>query len=80
MGELPGPVTINASGLRCGLSGYPAGAAVELLDGSLKLRHRTTSFSGRFPPGLFLYLVGFFAGGIAGKRDGHTTYHFSSAG
>ena len=34
----------------CGLLEYPAGAAAELLDGSLKLRHCTTPFSSRSPP------------------------------
>ena len=34
----------------CGSLGYPAGAASELLDGSLKLRFCSTPFSNRFPP------------------------------
>ena len=45
----------------CGVLGYPAGAAAELLDGSLKLRYCTTSFTKRFLPGW------------AGKRDGVIT-------
>ena len=32
----------------CGVLGYPKGSALELLDGTLKLRHCTT-FSMRFP-------------------------------
>ena len=30
--------------------GYPKGSALELLDGTLKLRHCTTLFTNRFPP------------------------------
>ena len=30
--------------------GYPKGSSLELLDGTLKLRHCTTLFSKRFPP------------------------------
>ena len=41
----------------CGVLGYPAGAAAELLDGTLKLRYCTTVFTNRFPPGFFLSSV-----------------------
>ena len=34
----------------CGVLGYPEGSALELLDGTLKLRHCTTLFTMRFPP------------------------------
>ena len=34
----------------CGFLGYPKGSALELLDGTLKLRHCTTIFAMRFPP------------------------------
>ena len=34
----------------CGLLGYPQGSALELLDGTLKLRYCTTLFTKRFPP------------------------------
>ena len=34
----------------CGVSGYPKVSALELLDGTLKLRHCTTLFPMRFPP------------------------------
>ena len=44
------PVTISALKAVCGLLGYPAGAAAELLDGSLKLRYCTTLFTRRFLP------------------------------
>ena len=33
----------------CGVLGYPKGSALELLDGTLKLRYCTTLFSKRFP-------------------------------
>ena len=38
----------------CGVLGYPAGAAAELLDGTLKLRHCTTVFTKRLLPGFYL--------------------------
>ena len=38
----------------CGVWGYPQGSALELLDGTPKLRHCTTPFSMRFPLGLYL--------------------------
>ena len=34
----------------CGVLGYPKGSALELLDGTLKLRHCTNIFTKRFPP------------------------------
>ena len=34
----------------CGVLGYPKGSALELLDGTLKLRHCTEVFTMRFPP------------------------------
>ena len=34
----------------CGVLGYPKGSALELLDGTLKLRHCTDLFSKCFPP------------------------------
>ena len=34
----------------CGVFGYPRGAAMELLDGTLKLRHCTRLFSNDFHP------------------------------
>ena len=34
----------------CGVLGYPKGSALELLDGTLKLRHYTEVFTMRFPP------------------------------
>ena len=34
----------------CGVLGYPKGPALELLDGTLKLRHCTTIFTMRFSP------------------------------
>ena len=34
----------------CGVLGYPKGSALELLDGTLKLRHCTDLFTKRFPP------------------------------
>ena len=34
----------------CGVLGCPKGSALELLDGTLKLRHCTDLFTSRFPP------------------------------
>ena len=34
----------------CGVLGYPKGSALELLDGTLKLRYCTDLFTKRFPP------------------------------
>ena len=50
------------------VSRYPAGAAAELLDGTLKLRYCTTSFSSRFPSWSLPW-------NGAGERDGVTTSH-----
>ena len=36
-----------------GVLGYPKGSALELPDGTLKLRHCTPLFSVRFPPMVF---------------------------
>ena len=41
----------------CGVLGYPKGSALELLDGTLKLRHCTEVFTMRFPLGLYPGLV-----------------------
>ena len=41
----------------CGVLGYPKGSALELLEGTLKLRHCTEVFTMRFPLGLYLGLV-----------------------
>ena len=45
----------------CGVLGYPQGSALELSDGTLKLRHCTEVFTMRFPPwslpGLVMGLV-----------------------
>ena len=59
----------------CGVSGYPKGSALELLDGTLKLRHCTDLFIKRFPP-WSLPRVG---SGI-GKRNGITPGHSSDTG
>ena len=59
----------------CGVSGYPKGSALELLDGTLKLRHCTDLFTKRFPP-WSLPRVG---SGI-GKRNGITPGHSSDTG
>ena len=40
----------------CDVLGYPRGSALELLDGTLKLRHCTTLFPCVFPNGLYLGL------------------------
>ena len=37
----------------CGVLGYPKGSALELLDGTLKLRYCTDFFTKRFPLGLY---------------------------
>ena len=52
----------------CGVSGYPVGAAAELLHGTLKLRYCITSFSRRFSPWSLPR-----GGRWAGKRDGLAT-------
>ena len=41
----------------CGVLGYPRGAAMELLDGTLKLRHCTRLFSKNFSPGIYQGLI-----------------------
>ena len=59
----------------CGVLGYPKGSALELLDGTLKLRHCTDLFTRRFPP-WSLPRVG--AG--VGKRLSVTTDHLLDSG
>ena len=59
----------------CGVLGYPQGSALELLDGTLKLRHCTDLFTKRFPP-WSLPRVG---SGI-GIRYGITPGHSSDTG
>ena len=59
----------------CGVLGYPKGSALELLDGTLKLRHCTEVFTMWFPPWSLLR-VGY--GG--GKRQFVTTGHLPDAG
>ena len=59
----------------CGVLGYPKGSALELLDGTLKLRHCTEVFTMRFPP---WSLPGVSYGG--GKRHFVTTDHLPDAG
>ena len=54
----------------CGVFGYPKGSALELQDGTLKLRHCTDLFTKRFPP-WSLPMVG--SGN--GKRHSVTTDH-----
>ena len=44
---------MNAFEAVCDVLGYPRGSALELLDGTLKLRHGTTLFTMRFPPWSF---------------------------
>ena len=59
----------------CGVLGYPKCSALELLDGTLKLRHCTDLFTKRLPP-WSLPRVG---SGI-GKRHFVTAYHHPDAG
>ena len=54
----------------CGVLGYPRGSALELLDGTLKLRHCTNLFTKRFSP---WSLPG--VGSQAGKRHFVCTDH-----
>ena len=54
----------------CGVLGYPEGSALELLDGTLKLRHCTNLFTKRFPPWSLPRL-----GSGVGKRHSVTTNH-----
>ena len=53
----------------CGLLGCPAGAAAELLDGSLKLRYCTTQFSRRLLPWTLPRSGRVVPGGSLGKRS-----------
>ena len=59
----------------CGVLEYPKGSALELLDGTLKLRHCTTIFTMRFPP---WSLPGVGNGG--GKRQFITPGYLLEAG
>ena len=53
---------------------YPAGAAAELLDGSLKLRPSLHHpFCRRFPPWSISRLGGVFPGGATGQSGRHAT-------
>ena len=55
----------------CGVLGYLQGAAMELLDGTLNLRHCTRLFTKSFPLGFYLGLVGVVGlvkGGNFGKQ------------
>ena len=65
----------NALRLYVGFWGYPKGSALELLDGTLKLRHCTEVFTMRFPPSS-LPRVGYGSG----KRDFVTPGHLPDAG
>ena len=58
-----------------GFWGYPKGSALELLDGTLKLRHCTDIFTKRFHP---WSLLGVGYGG--GKRHDLTSGHLLDAG
>ena len=49
----------------CGVFGHRAGAAAELVDGTLKLRYCTTSFTKRFTPGQLQGTVGGLVNGTA---------------
>ena len=59
----------------CGVLGYLKGSALELLDGTLKLRHCTDLFTKRFPPWSFPGV-----GSGIGKRYGITPGHSSDTG
>ena len=59
----------------CGVLGYPKGSALELLDGTLKLRHSTDLFTKRFPPWSSPRV-----GSGVGKRHFVTTDHLLDAG
>ena len=54
----------------CGVLGYPKGSALELLDGTLKLRHCTEVFTMRFPP-WSLPRVGYGSGMRQSVTPGH---------
>ena len=58
----------------CELFGYPRGAAAELLDGSRKLRHCTSTFSTELPPWSVSGVYG--RGGVVGSS---TTTHGDSS-
>ena len=59
----------------CGVLGYPKGSALELLDGTLKLRHCTDLFTKRFRPWSLPRV-----GSGVGKRHFVTTDHLLDAG
>ena len=59
----------------CGVLGYPKGSALELLDGTLKLRHCTDLFTKRFPPWSLPRV-----GSGVGERHFVTTDHLLEAG
>ena len=59
----------------CGVLGYPKGSALELLDGTLKLRHCTDLFTKRFPPSTLPWV-----GSGIGKWYGITIGNSSDAG
>ena len=59
----------------CGVLGYPKGSALELLDGTLKLRHCTTLFFYAFS--LMIFTQGWFWGG---ERRVITPGHLLDAG
>ena len=59
----------------CGVLGYPKGSALELLDGTLKLRHCTNLFTRRFPPWSLPRV-----GSGVGKRPFVTTSHHPDDG
>ena len=59
----------------CEVLGYPKGSALELLDGTLKLRHCTDLFTMRFPPWSLPRV-----GHGSGKRQFVTPSHLSDAG
>ena len=59
----------------CGVLGYPKGSALELLDGTLKLRYCTDLFTNRFPPWSLPRV-----GNGVGKRHVITPGHLLDAG
>ena len=59
----------------CGVLGYPKCSALELLDGTLKLRHCTDLFTRRFPPWSLPRV-----GSGVGKRLSVTTDHLLDSG
>ena len=62
-------------GALCGVLGHPKGSALELLDGTLKLRYCTDLFTNRFPPWSLPRV-----GSGVGKRHFVTTDHLLDAG